>query len=71
MRVFTFSSFSFCCFSRSFFGSYEYVEDESRVTSATGLVDVLDVEEKVVDDCPGMLIIVERPCINLRNSKRQ
>ncbi len=41
----------------SCFGSYEYVEEESRCSPVVGLVDIFeDVEEKVVDDCPGILI---------------
>ncbi|KAI1368137.1 hypothetical protein F5Y08DRAFT_296644 [Xylaria arbuscula] len=58
------SSFFFCFSLVSFLGSYKYVEDESRVVSVVvsvvALVDVLDVEVKVVDDCPGILTLVVR-----------
>ncbi|KAI0427256.1 hypothetical protein F5Y09DRAFT_316867 [Xylaria sp. FL1042] len=54
------SSLAFCRCVASCFGSYEYVDEESRYSLVVGLFDVFeDVEVKVVDDCPGILDCLE------------
>ncbi|KAI0814713.1 hypothetical protein GGR55DRAFT_444627 [Xylaria sp. FL0064] len=60
MSRFISPSLSFCSCVASCFGSYEYVDEESRYSPVVGLLDVFEDEEvKGVDDCPGILASLE------------